>query len=127
MDAVDCYMCSYSMHHLLCEANVFRGIHAPHGLHEQHREVAVETVGHVVQLLSLSNMDNRDTEDVENLQAIIERFLKLFNGRWENNKPEHFCCLDGSRVPCHPSVAAAKLDMADSVCELVVAVAWGRM
>ena len=58
--------------YFLCEANVFRGILAPPGLREQHKEVVNETVGHVVQLLSLSNMADRDTEDVEHLQAIME-------------------------------------------------------
>ena len=71
-------------------------------------------------------MLNEDGAD-RDVSEVVERFLKLFNGRWENDRPEHYCCLDSSRRPCHTSVAAARRDLFDALSELILCALLARM
>ena len=64
---------------------------------------------------------------VEKATEVVQRFLRLFNGNWNSDKPQHFCCLADRRLPCHVSPAAAIQDMQDCVSDLLVLVIRNKM
>ena len=103
----------------LCQANIFRGVRPPDGLREQHEEIYGATLDSVINIGSLSGMLHEDGDNGDQSQ-IVQRFLKLFNGRWEKYRPEHYCVLDSSRTPCHRSAAAARQDLFEALSELIV-------
>ena len=114
------------------QAIVFRGVFPPERAKVFPELVYEHTLGFTLASQTLEAMKQDDDalpELFEKLENTMTRFMKLFNGDWQAERPQHYCCADvnGERRACHTTLQAARRDMADAATELTVTVFWSNM
>ena len=104
------------------EANIFRGV-LPDESFGRHAEAILESSFMLIDGIDIElyrgGHDNTSLDD-------IRRFMKLFNGNWQEPVPQHFCCKPTDRSCCCNSPADAKTKMKAafrSVCQPL----WSRV
>ena len=70
---------------------MYRGVRAPDAFAEKQREVFNHTLGFDLRFNSLADARDAVTATDDYTQE-LEHVLELFNGNWDIDRPEHYCC-----------------------------------